>query len=46
MLANDTHAIYGTSNQAASFEKDEKVNMVIMIITTIKIISSNANAGE
>ena len=46
MLANVTHAIYGTSSQAASFEKDEKVNMVIMIMTTIKIISINANAEE
>ncbi|MFT7361924.1 MAG: hypothetical protein ACI9UV_000113 [Algoriphagus sp.] len=45
-MANDTHEIYGTINQGASFEKDEKAGMVIMIITTIKIMSSNANAGE
>ncbi len=38
--------MYGTTNQVASFEKDEKADMVIMIITAIKIMSINANAGE
>jgi hypothetical protein len=46
IVANDTQAMYGTSNHAASFEIFEKDIMVRIIIITIKIISSNANAGE
>ena len=46
MVANDTQAMYGTSNHAAGFEKAEKLKIVVIIIITIKIISNNANAGE
>ena len=46
MVAKLTHAMYGTSNHEAIFEKAEKLSMVRMIVITIKIISNNANAGE
>jgi hypothetical protein len=43
-VANDTQAMYGTSSHAAGFEKREKLNIVRMITTTIKIIF-NVNSG-
>ena len=46
MVANDTQAMYGTSNHAAGFEKAEKLRIVSIMIITIKIISSKASAGE
>ena len=38
--------MYGTSNHEASFEKAEKLKIVSSIIITIKMISTNAKAGE
>ena len=45
-MANDTQAMYGTSNHAASFENFEKDTMVRIINITIRIISINENIGE
>ncbi len=45
MVANDTQAMYGISSHAADLEKFEKLKMESMIATTIKTISTNANAG-
>lgn len=46
MVAKLTHAMYGTSNHEASFEKAEKLKIVSIIVISNKIISTNAKAGE